>query len=167
MLEITANPNRTQRAMQRVPASRPGAWFFARTGHLIDRALKPVSRGRATLGRAIGVPEAFVTTTGAKSGKPRTMPLLVVPDGRTLILVASNWGQSHNPGWYYNMRQNPAVTVEYQGQQARYTAREVTDLIEYNRYWDRAAALYSGYARYALRATRRIPLVVLEPEEGQ
>ena len=153
--------------MQRVPGSRPGAWFFARTGHYLDRALKAVSGGRATLGSVIGVPEAFVTTTGAKSGKPRNMPLIVTPDGRSLILVASNWGRAHNPGWYYNVRQNPAVTVEYRGKQARYAAREITDLIEYNRLWDQAAALYSGYPKYARRTQRPIPLVLLEPEEGQ
>lgn len=167
MLEINANPNRVQRAMQRVPGSRPGAWFFARTGHYIDRALKPVSGGRATLGGTIGVPEAFITTIGAKTGKPRTMPLLVIPDGQNLILVASNWGQAHNPGWYYNVRKNPAVTVDYRGKQARYTAREITDLIEYNRLWQRAAAVYSGYPKYARRTQRRIPLVLLEAQEQQ
>lgn len=167
MLDITPKTNRVQRTMQRVPASRPGAWFFARTGHWIDRALKAVSGGRATLGGSIGVPEAFVTTIGAKSGKPRTTPLIVIPDGRSLILVASNWGQEQNPGWYYNMRKNPTVTVDYQGTQARYTARDVTDLIEYNRLWERAADIYRGYPKYAGRTQRRIPLVVLEPEEQQ
>lgn len=167
MLEITAKPNRIQRAMQRVPGSRPGAWLFARTGHHIDRVLKAASSGRISLGNVIGVPEVFVTTTGAKSGKPRTLPLLATPDGQTLILVASNYGQARNPGWYYNMRKNPAVTVEYRGAQARYTAREVTDLIEYNRLWAHAAALYSGYPKYARRTQRRIPIVLLEPEEQQ
>ena len=166
MIEISANPSRFQRAMQRVPASRPGAWLFARTGHHLDRALKAASRGRTTLGNVIGTPEAFVTTTGAKSGKPRTMPLIITPDGPNLILVASNWGQRHNPGWYYNVLKNPAVTVEYRGQQGRYSAREITDLIEYNSLWERAAALYSGYPKYARRAQRRIPLILLEPAQG-
>ena len=105
-----ANPARG--AVRRVIAARPAAWLLARTIHHIDRAVLRLSGGRTTAAALFsGLPVLAVTTTGAKSGQPRTVPLVAVPDGDRLILIASNWGQSRHPGWYYNMKANPAVRV--------------------------------------------------------
>jgi hypothetical protein len=68
-------PSAAQVAMQRIAATRPGAWFFARTLHHIDRVLLRLSQGQVTLpGVVAGIPVLTVTTTGARTGQRRTAP---------------------------------------------------------------------------------------------
>ncbi|HOU42323.1 MAG TPA: nitroreductase family deazaflavin-dependent oxidoreductase [Promineifilum sp.] len=156
-----ANPARG--AVRRVIATRPAAWLLARTIHYIDRAVLRLSGGRTTAAALFsGLPVLAVTTTGAKSGQPRTVPLVAVPDGDRLILIASNWGQSRHPGWYYNMKANPAVrVVGGDGPPGRlYMAREVAGE-ERAACWAKAVAVYPGYEAYARRAGREIGVVVL------
>src|SRR5262245_11142078 len=97
--------------VQKIGSSRFGAWFYARTLHHFDRVAFKLSGGRATLTSALaGLPVVLLTTTGAKSGLPRTFPLLCIRDERspsTFALVASNWGQTHYPAWYFNLKANP------------------------------------------------------------
>jgi len=157
-----ANPARG--AVRRVIAARPAAWLLARTIHHIDRAVLRLSGGRTTAAALFsGLPVLAVTTTGAKSGQPRTVPLVAVPDGDRLILIASNWGQSRHPGWYYNMKANPAVRVAGgDGPVSRlYMAREVAGE-ERAACWAKAVAVYPGYKAYARRAGREIPVIVLK-----
>jgi deazaflavin-dependent oxidoreductase (nitroreductase family) len=108
-----------------------------------------------------GLPIIALTTTGARSGRPRTVPLVRVPDGERLILIASNWGQAKHPAWYYNVKANPQVTITRDGVTRPYVAREVVGE-ERAACWGRAVALYPGYRGYAERAGREIPVVVLE-----
>jgi hypothetical protein len=73
-------PSAAQVAMQHIAATRPGAWLFARTLHHIDRVLLRLSRGQVTLpGVLAGIPVLTVTTTGARTGQRRPVPLLGVP----------------------------------------------------------------------------------------
>jgi F420H(2)-dependent quinone reductase len=78
--------------VQTVASSRPGAWFYARSLHYFDRVFFKLSGGRATMtGALAGLPVVILTTTGAKSGLPRTLPLLCIRDERnpaTFALVA-------------------------------------------------------------------------------
>jgi deazaflavin-dependent oxidoreductase (nitroreductase family) len=63
-----------------------------------------VSRGRSTFTSWVtGLPIVMLTTTGARSGRQRTLPVLGVPDDGTLVVIASNYGQERNPAWYYNL----------------------------------------------------------------
>jgi hypothetical protein len=55
----------------------------------------------------------MLTTTGAKTGQQRTFPVLGVPDGDNLVVIASNWGQRHYPAWYYNLRVHSTATVAW------------------------------------------------------
>ena len=104
-----------------------------------------------------------LTTIGAKSGRPRSVPLIGIPDGDELILVASNWGQERHPGWYYNLRANPRVIASMNGSKQAYMAREAAGE-ERARYWQKAAGVYGGYEAYKSRVgEREIPVVILSP----
>ncbi len=154
-------------AIQAFAASRPGAWFFARTAHHLDRLVLALSGGRTTLGALLtGLPTVVLTTTGARSGLPRTLPLVYVRDVRepgTFALIASNWGQRHYPAWYFNLKAHPQATCSIGGHGADYVAHEASGE-EYERFWQYAAATYRGYPLYKQRvAGRRIPIMVMTP----
>jgi deazaflavin-dependent oxidoreductase (nitroreductase family) len=161
-------PNAFHVAMQHVAASRPGAWFFAKTVHPVDSALLRLSRGRATLpGVMAGLPVLTVTTTGALTGQRRSAPLLGVPAGDDIAVIGTRFGQVQTPGWYHNMRANPEVEVTYQDKTVKATAREADD-DERQAIWDRARKIYLGYEAYARRIKgRQIHIMVLSEEEPQ
>lgn len=164
--EILIQANGLQRLVQRVASSRWGAWLAARTLHHVDRLLFRLTNGRVMAAQFLGgLPVFFVTTTGARSGRLRTTPLIVVPDGRRLILIASNWGGKRHPAWCYNLRAHPQATIAVKGVQRRYTAREAHGE-ERARCWETAVSLYAGYAVYARRTPRQIPVFLLEPGVG-
>lgn len=154
-----------QRMLQWIPASRPGAWFFARTLHYIDRPLLRFTNGRLSVPSLLsGLPVVTVTTIGAKSGQPRSVPLVGMEDGNKVILIASSYGRQQHPAWYHNLRHTPEVRVAVHGRTSNYIAREVTG-DERAAYWDRAVALYRGFAAYQQRTGgRTIPVVVLTPK---
>ena len=68
----------------------------------------------------------MLTTTGAKSGRRRTLPVLAVPHNGSLVVIASNYGQDHNPAWYYNLRAQPEATIIFEGEPREVVARELT-----------------------------------------
>ncbi len=93
-------PSWLQRRLQVIPASRPGSWIFAHMLHYIDRPLLRWTHGRVSIPSLfIGTPMIMLTTIGAKSGKPRTLPLIGIVDGDDVIMVASNWGRLYHPAW--------------------------------------------------------------------
>ncbi len=150
--------------VRRFAATAPGSRFFSLTAHHIDRPFLRYSKGRTSLSSILtGLPVLAITTTGAKSGQPRTIPLLSIPDGDGFILIASNFGQSHHPAWYHNLRAHPEAQVTLNGQTTSFLAHE-TSGEERERSWQRAVDLYPGYAAYATRTGgRRIPVMVLRP----
>jgi deazaflavin-dependent oxidoreductase (nitroreductase family) len=162
---VGQQPNWLQRMLHWIPASRTGAWFFARTLHYIDRPLLRITRGQISLaGLLSGLPVVTLTTTGAKSGKPRSVPLVGMEDGDKLVLIASWYGRPQHPAWYHNLRRNPEVVVALRGTMGTYIAGEVTGEARAE-YWRRAVALYRGFAAYQQRAGGRIiPIVVLTPK---
>jgi deazaflavin-dependent oxidoreductase (nitroreductase family) len=99
---------------------------------------------------------------GAKSGDLRTSPLLYVPDGENLILVASKGGYPKHPAWFHNLRANPLTYVQVGAERRRARARVATAQ-ERDRLWELAVAIWPGYEDYEARTERQIPLVVLEP----
>lgn len=157
-------PRWWQRVALRFAFTRIGSWLFSRTLHYVDLCLMGVSGGRLSVPRVFGgVPVVRLTTTGAKTGKDRTVPVLGIRDGERWILVASNWGSEEHPAWYYNLKANPEVTLTYNDQSGRFVAREATEEDREN-YWRRARKLYPGFDRYQERSgERRIPTVVLTP----
>jgi deazaflavin-dependent oxidoreductase (nitroreductase family) len=155
-------PSTAQVAMQRVAATQPGAWLFARTLHHIDRVLLRLSRGQVTLpGVVAGIPVLTVTTTGARTGQRRTVPLLGVPAGEDIAVIGTSFGQPRTPGWYHNMLADPKVEVTYRNTTVRAVAREAGHG-ERQAIWDRARVIYAGYEAYASRISdREIHIMIL------
>ena len=153
-----------RRAVLAMVASRPGAWFFARTLHHFDRSVLKLSSGKHTLTTILtGLQVVTLTTIGAKSGERRSVPVIPLAVGNNLVLMPTNFGQAHHPGWYFNLKANPQAWVTYKGYTAEYRARHATS-DEAPVYWQRAEQLYIGYKLYRQRAaSRQIGLFVLEP----
>lgn len=152
-------------ALARLASSRPGAWVMARLLHRLDSAALRLSGGRWLLSAwAAGLPVALLTTTGRRSGEPRTAPVLAVPDGARYILVASNWGQRRHPAWYYNLLAEPACLLTVDGE-ARPMRARLTSGDERARCWQRAVAAYPGFPAYARRAGREIGVFVAESDK--
>ncbi len=159
-----------RRFLTKITASRPGAWFLARTLHHVDRFILKLSGGRTVLTSPVmGLPVVMVTTTGARSGLPRTWPLGRIDDPHdpeVFALIGTNFGQRRYPAWYFNLRANPRATCAFDGRAGPYTAREAAGE-EYERFWQAAAAYYPGYLSYKARIHgRRIPIMVMTPAEG-
>jgi deazaflavin-dependent oxidoreductase (nitroreductase family) len=157
-----ANPFR--RIMRVTAAWRPVSWFYARTLHHIDRVVYRLTRGRATfVSWVAGLPIVMLTTTGAKSGRRRTLPLVAIPEGDRLVVIASNYGQYRNPSWYYNLRANPQATIVFEGVTREVVARELEGE-ERERHYARGIETYPGWRQYRKRAAHRaIPVMELAP----
>jgi deazaflavin-dependent oxidoreductase (nitroreductase family) len=106
-------------------------------------------------------PMLLLDHVGAKSGIERTSPLLYIPDGDDLVIVASKGGYPKHPAWFHNLRANPDTTVQVGSERRRVHARVAT-APERERLWPAVVGAYSGYAEYQARAGREIPLVILE-----
>jgi deazaflavin-dependent oxidoreductase (nitroreductase family) len=159
--EIPA-PNPVQRAMWQVSGSRPGAWLFSRSMHHVDRLVLRLSHGQRTLaGITAGIPVLTVTTTGARTGRPRSAPLLGVPFGSDIAIIGTRFGQPGTPGWYYNLSAQPRAEVAYRSRSVTVTAREA-DEHEWPQIWAQARKIYAGYEAYASRITgRKIHIMIL------
>jgi deazaflavin-dependent oxidoreductase (nitroreductase family) len=107
-------------------------------------------------------PAALVTTTGRKTGLPRTTATLYLRDGQRIILSASFGGRDRNPIWYLNLKADPKVHVQVRSEHLELTARDATDE-ERQRYWQWLTKIYPPYASYRDATDRVIPLVVCEP----
>jgi deazaflavin-dependent oxidoreductase (nitroreductase family) len=152
-----------RRVVRRSAGWRPFSWLYARTLHLIDRAVFRLTRGRATFTSWLAdLPVAWLTTTGAKSGAQRTAPVLAIPsEGDKLVVIASNYGQRNNPAWYHNLRANPQVNVLFDGVPRDMVAREL-DGAEREQWYERGIEIYPGWVQYRKRAShRRIPVIEL------
>jgi deazaflavin-dependent oxidoreductase (nitroreductase family) len=103
----------------------------------------------------------LLTTTGRKSGEPRTVPLIFAADGERCIVVASKGGAPEHPRWYRNLVANPRVQVQVKGDRFSATARTVEG-VERERCWALATAIWPSYDEYAKRTSRVIPVVALE-----
>lgn len=111
-----------------------------------------------------GMPVVELTTTGRRSGQPRTT-LLTSPyqEGSTVVLVASRGGDDHHPAWFLNLRDNPEVTAKVGRAPAQRMKAEVADPAERDRIWPLITSKYRNYAGYQKKTSRQIPLVLLRP----
>jgi F420H(2)-dependent quinone reductase len=121
-----------------------------------------LSKGRVSGNAPSGAPICLVTTTGRKTGRARTVPLVYVPDGDNLVVVASKGGMSTHPAWYLNLLADPDVIVETSDGVRPATARTAT-ADEKDRFWPQLVAVYEHFTAYQARTARSIPLVVLTP----
>ncbi len=129
--------------------------MFAKSGPRLDRFLLRLSNGRVTLAKLVaGVPVITIVTTGARTGRTRTTPLLGVPVADDLAVIGTRFGQKGTPGWYYNLQADPAIQVIYQDKSTAAVAREVQGE-ERRAIWERARQIYGGYEAYARRIKDR------------
>jgi deazaflavin-dependent oxidoreductase (nitroreductase family) len=108
-----------------------------------------------------GRPVLLLTTTGARTGQQRTTPMMYVPDGDRLLVVASNAGAVKHPDWYRNLVANPEVTVEVAGQTYRATAVPLAGE-EREKVFADIAGRYTFFADHQAGVERTIPVVALE-----
>ncbi|MBU2668510.1 nitroreductase family deazaflavin-dependent oxidoreductase [Actinoplanes bogorensis] len=149
-----------RRMVRLAVTSRPVAWLSVRYLASIDRLALRASGGRGTLsGWVSGLPVVQLTTTGARTGQPRTTPVLGVPDGDNLVVIAANFGDRRNPSWYHNLRAHPRATVASRS----VVAVELTGP-ERDRLFAAAVRMNPGWLRFRDRAdVRQIPVIRLTP----
>jgi deazaflavin-dependent oxidoreductase (nitroreductase family) len=126
----------------------------------LDRLVHRISRGRFMLSRGM-VPTLMLTTTGAKSGRPRTVPLACIPDGDTIYLVGSNFGREHHPAWTGNLLKTPRAEVSYDGDTFAVEARRLSD-DEKAAVWPKVLEIWPTYDRYVARSGRNLRVFRLE-----
>ena len=155
-------------ALQRVNrwfASTPvGSWLFARLLQPLDAVFHRVTGGRRTMTAVLaGLPTVWLTTTGARSGQARTVPLIGLATDRGVAVIASNFGQTHHPAWSHNLTAHPEATARVAGRELPVHA-VVAEGERRAAIWRQALALYPGYSVYERRASHRdIVVWVLEP----
>ena len=160
MAASTAKEGTFKRFFAWFGSTRLGAWTIINLGSRVDTRLIRATGGRYNT--TFAWPCLLLTTKGARTGKPRTTPLVYVRDGDSLVLIASKGGNPRHPAWYMNLRANPEVETFLDGKTARYVARDAEGE-ERERLWNKAVGVYSGYEKYRRRAGgRHIPVVVLE-----
>jgi F420H(2)-dependent quinone reductase len=148
--------------------------FYARLSHTLGapglRALGKLNVPiyRLSSGRLMNTvgdgPVLLLTTTGRKSGEPRTAPVLYATVGEAMVLIDTNGGNEKLPAWSYNLRAKPQAEIEIRGRRSQVKAR-VADGSERDQLWRAATAQYSGFDRYVEWLERTPSVWVLEPAE--
>jgi deazaflavin-dependent oxidoreductase (nitroreductase family) len=159
---MNIRPNALQKLAHRFLMLKPVSALLSKILFRADNFLLWATKGKLTVTRIVGLPIIQLTAKGAKTGALRTMPLLSIPDGEKIALIASYFGGEHNPGWYYNLKANPECEARVNGETRKYIARESFDE-EREKYFQMANSYYVGYKKYRERAAHRhIPVMVLE-----
>jgi deazaflavin-dependent oxidoreductase (nitroreductase family) len=115
-------------------------------------------------GRLGHLPILLLTTTGRKSGRKRTTPLVYLRDGEKMVVIASNGGSERHPEWWLNLRSRPGAEVQI-GPDTRAVVARKAEGDERERLWRAVVKLYHGYDEYRRMTSRDIPVVVLTPED--
>ncbi|MFF0487846.1 nitroreductase family deazaflavin-dependent oxidoreductase [Nocardia sp. NPDC004068] len=102
----------------------------------------------------------LLTTTGRKSGRPYTTPMMFHPDGDRVLVIASNIGAPRHPDWYLNLAADPNVTVEVGDETYSATAESLRGE-ERERVWRQIKELYPFFADHEAKTSRTIPVVAL------
>jgi deazaflavin-dependent oxidoreductase (nitroreductase family) len=133
-------------------------WFAAAFRRLVplDRRVFRWTSGRfSPLGAGWLIPTLLLTTTGRRSGQPRSQPLVYARDGDDFLVIGSNWGQAHQPAWSGNLFANPDATITVDGRQIAVTAALVPHGPERDLLFDKLAMEWPAYRSYVVRAAHR------------
>jgi deazaflavin-dependent oxidoreductase (nitroreductase family) len=149
-----------ERILKRIGES--GFWRF--TGRIHAR-LYLATHGRIGA-HGGGLDHLLLTTTGRRSGRSRTTPLTYLRDGTRFVIVASNGGADRPPCWFLNLRDDPRVRLDVDGERLSAHAR-IADTAERARLWPLLIRYNPFYADYARITKREIPVVVCEPNGSQ
>jgi deazaflavin-dependent oxidoreductase (nitroreductase family) len=117
--------------------------------------------GKVLSGPFVNAPLLLLTTTGAKSGRPFTTPLVYTKDGNRIVIIASKGGFPKHPAWFHNLKAHPTVTLEVGKEKFQAKAVITTDP-ERQRLFDAQAKVMPNFNEYQKATTRQIPVVVLE-----
>jgi deazaflavin-dependent oxidoreductase (nitroreductase family) len=164
MKQSSEKPGLLHRLNRRLAAIKPVSQAFS---WLLPRLDWPVLRwtgGKHSITEVFtGLETVTLSTTGAKSGLPRSTTLIPFWDGECAILIASNFGQKNHPAWHYNLKASPQATLTRKGQVQQYRASPAQGE-QRERYFQLAVQSYPGYAAYRQRASHReIVVWVLTP----
>jgi len=131
----------------------------------LHRAAYRATGGRVG-GRLVGLDVLLLTTTGRRTGLPRTTPMPFYRDGDRLVLVGSNGGADTDPAWWKNLQATPEAEVEIGRERLAVRAALATPE-DRDRLWPRLKEWNANYRRYETKTTRRIPVVILTPEPSR
>lgn len=131
---------------------------------LVGKLNAPIYRlsGGRVGGKLGKAPILLLTTTGRKSGQPRTAPVLYLADGDRFVVINTNAGNDKTPAWSLNLRANPEAEVEIGRRRVAVRSRlaegeERADL------WRRSMEQYEGWDFYESKLDREVGVFVLEP----
>jgi F420H(2)-dependent quinone reductase len=133
--------------------------FLIRAMSRAHEAVYRASGGRL-LRRVVGMPVLLLTTTGRRSGRPRTATLTYLRDGDDLVVIGSFGGSDLPPAWWLNLQRDPRASVQIGATTSKVTARAATTE-EHERLWPLVTETNPGYGRYQKRTARPIPIVML------
>lgn len=150
-----------ERLLARFGSTKASAWLGRRVFTPLDRRLQATRFAPTRFGLKLAL--CSVTTTGRRSGEPRTVPLVSIDqdDGDGIVVVATNFGGRHHPAWAYNLEADPAAVVDRNGVRRAGVARKATDE-EFGRYWERFNEAWPTYDAYRERTDRDIKMFVIE-----
>jgi deazaflavin-dependent oxidoreductase (nitroreductase family) len=162
-----ADANPAYRLVRWFATTGPGDWLFANVLRRLDGPVYRLTSGRRTAASLLsGLPVVQLTTTGARTGRPRTVPVLGVPTPGGLAVFASNFGRRRQPGWYHNLRAHPVATVTVRGTAAPVRAVEAVGEARAEA-WRRGLAVFPGWDAYQSRAGGRdIAVFLLVPADA-
>jgi F420H(2)-dependent quinone reductase len=151
-----------------MPSDKTFAWFSNSLGatglRWAGKLNVPIYRlsGGRLMGKVNRAPVLLLTTTGRKSGQPRTAPVVYLADGENVVVINTNAGNARIPAWSLNLKANPEAEVEIGRERRRVRARtaegeERADL------WRRHNEQYAGFDEYEAKLDREISVIVLEP----
>ncbi|HEY2042974.1 MAG TPA: nitroreductase family deazaflavin-dependent oxidoreductase [Jatrophihabitans sp.] len=137
--------------------------WFARAGRAVvpvDRWVHHATGGRFTLLSTKVIPQLLLTTTGRRSGRARTVPLLYTEHDGGYVVVASNWGQRHHPAWSANLLANPRADLLVGGRTFPVTATLVEGA-DRDALWQAVTRTWPAYDTYAARSGRDLRVFLL------
>ncbi len=136
-------------------ATKLGVAIFRPTAHHLDRITSRLTGNRSSASAIVtGVPAVMLTTTGAKSGEPRTVAVFPIPHPDGVAVIASNFGGLKHPAWYHNLKADPHATVSVAGETWDAVAR-IAPPGERDEIWAKGVAIYPGWRKYEKTAGDR------------
>lgn len=148
---------RMRRAMVSLPVSTRFTRMHAR---VIKASGGRIRRSHLFAG---AMPVLVLTTTGRRSGQPRSVPIAYVRHGKAFAVATTNGGTMNVPSWWLNLQAQPRAEVLVEGRTSVVTARRA-DAAEAAELWDEFVRDNPGFDEYRRIADREIPIVLLTPE---
>ena len=137
-------------------------WLGPRLVAGLDRRLYARTGGGLISLGSRAYPMLLLTTTGHKTGRSRAVALFYLPRSESLIVVASNYGRTHHPGWSSNLLHNPDCRVQVRDESWPVRARLLPP-DEKDKVWPELVELFEGWQRYEDQTTRSIRVFSLDP----